>query len=98
MAIGCGYGVPTPLNPFSQFVFNIGCLTVKIFFAIYINEVIEVFSIYYEKSEELSSSMALLNVVNQEEELSSNFWWKARTYFKKYQENSVKAWLHEQHF
>ena len=41
MAIGCGYGVPTPLNPVSQLVFNIGCLTTKIIFAIYINEVID---------------------------------------------------------
>ena len=91
MAIGCGYGVPTPLNPLSQFIFNIGCLTTKVVFAIYINSVIDIFSRDY-KSHSLSDSMAILNRTNQEEELTSFQKREIRSYFRKKIEDSVESW------
>jgi len=47
MAVGCGYGRPTPLNPTSQFLFNVACLTCKLAWAYFTKEVIDIFTIYF---------------------------------------------------
>ena len=47
MAVGCGYGQPTPLNPASIFLFNVACLTCKVVFAYFTKEVFDLFTKHY---------------------------------------------------
>jgi arsenate reductase-like glutaredoxin family protein len=92
MAVGCGYGRPTPLNPTSQFLFNVACLTCKLAWAYFTKEVIDIFTIYFEKSNLTAAKIAQLNQLNQEEQLTSSYRQKLRSYFRRQQENSVVAY------